>query len=215
MVFLPSLLVSKGLILQATAWIVNIFFFSGLVFQGLHSFRIKCGRGLSDLTLFGYFNGYIAYLYYAFCFNLPIAYRVMIPLCMTTMLVMLAQRFLYAEWCGRDKKMFLLYLLNGLAAILILPHAFKQPWFVGNVAGWIEISIWALYQIPQVFKIHLNKSVIGFSFLLVSMVGIGDTIELIVAISLGMPWQTIINDMRGILIYSIFCVQFWLYNQKA
>ena len=203
------------MILQATAWIVNIFFFSGLVFQGLHSFRIKCGRGLSDLTLLGYFNGYISYLYYAFCFNLPIAYRVMVPLSMTIMLIMLAQRFLYAEWCRRDKKLFLIFVLNGFAAMLILPQAFSRPWFVGNVAGWVGISIWALYQIPQVFKIHLNKSVIGFSFLLVSMVGIGNTIELIVAISLGMPWQTIINDMCGILIYSIFCVQFWLYRTSS
>ncbi len=111
--------------------------------------------------------------------------------------------------------MFLLYIFNGLIAMLILPYAFRHPWFVGNLAGCVGIMIWAIYQIPQVFKIHLNKSVVGFSFLLVSMVGFGDTLELLVAISLGMPWQTIINDMRGILIYSIFCVQFWLYRTKS
>lgn len=208
------LILSEEMFLHAVAWAVNILFWGGLVPQVILNYRLKTARGLSDVMLWGYFNGYIAYVYYAFCCNLPLAYRVVVPLCFVTMLLMVVQRFVYDGAYQKDKKLLVFYILNAVAAILILPQAFKQAWFIGSIAGWIEITIWALYQIPQVFKIHVNKSVVGFSFALVTLVGIGDIIELIVAITLRMPLQTIVNDLRGIVIYLIFCVQFWLYNQR-
>jgi len=89
----------------------------------------------------------------------------------------------------------------------------KHPWLVGNIAGWVGISIWAIYQIPQVIKIYSQRSVFGFSFLLASMVGFGDSLELLVSLFLGLPFQSVLNNIRGILIYLIFCVQFWLYKK--
>jgi len=164
--------------------------------------------------LFGYFNGYIAYTYYVFCLNFPLAYKVMVPLACAMMLTMVVQRFVYEQGYKKDKKLLALYLLNGLGAILIIPQAITHACFVGNVTGWIEITIWALYQIPQVFKIYRRQSVFGFSFLLVTLIGLGDFIELIIAISLGFPVQTVINGIRGVLLYLIFCGQFLLYKQK-
>ena len=74
--------------------------------------------------------------------------------------------------------------------------------------------IWATYQIPQVVKVFLEKSVHGFSFSLVSLVAFGDAIELIVALLLGLPAPTLFNDFRGILIYVIFSLQFWYYKES-
>lgn len=196
-------------------WVINIFFWAGLLPQVILNFKLRTTRGLSDLMLFGYFNGYITYCYYVFCFNLPLAYKIMVPLSFATMLIMLVQRFVYEQAYKRERKLLALYLLNALAAVLLIPHAFTHTNLVGNVTGWIEITIWSMYQIPQIFKVHVNKSVFGFSFLLVTLIGLGDLIELIVAIALQFPVQTIVNGFRGVFIYLIFCLQFWLYSQET
>lgn len=192
---------------------VNVFFWAALIPQVILNFKLRTTRGLSDLMLFGYFNGYITYIYYVFCFNLPIAYKIMVPLSFMTMMVILVQRFVYEQAYRRDTKLLMLYLVNGCLAILIIPHAFAHTRFIGNVTGWIEIVIWAIYQIPQVLKVRVNKSVVGLSFLLVTLIGFGDLIELLVAIVLRLPVQTIVNGFRGVFIYLVFCVQFLLYSQ--
>jgi hypothetical protein len=68
--------------------------------------------------------------------------------------------------------------------------------------------IWAIYQIPQIFKNYQNRSVSGLSFWLVSIIGFGNFTEFAVALFLGLPPQTYLNNLNGILIYLSFLYQF-------
>lgn len=200
-------------IFYAVAWLVQMFFWLGLLPQLFLNFKMRSTKGMSDMMLFGYLNGYLFNSYYVYCYGLPLAYRVMLPLALVTVLIMVAQRF----WYDRDTdNTFLLrsVLASLVIAIVLLPFARVYPMLVGNVAGWIMMIIWATYQIPQVVKISESQSVVGFSLLLVMLIGFGDSLEFLTGIMLGFPIQSLLNSTRGILIFSIFSFQFWHYSQK-
>lgn len=192
----------------------------GLIPQVLLNFKLRSARGINDVTLLGYFNGFLSFVYYAYCCNLPFSYKVMLPLSFITFFIIVVQRFVYERPLGEKSsflsngKLLVIYVLNGLLYVLIIPGAVAYPMLIGNVAGWISISIWALYQVPQVFKIYYSKSIVGFSFLLVSLVGFGDCLQLLVAIILKFPAQMVVNGFRGVLIYLIFCLQFLRYCKR-
>ena len=196
-------------------WIAHTLFFLGLLPQIVLNYRLKSTKGLSDLLLIGYFNGYVSYLYYTFCLDLPLAYKVILPMATIAMMIMIFQRFLYLDkLTKKDKSLLAFYLFNFLFVISLIPLATKYPIYVGHFFGWLMMFIWATYQIPQVFKVFIDKSVVGFSFALVSSIGFGDLVELIAAITLKLPMPTLLNDFRGVFIYLVFCVQFWMYKNK-
>ncbi|MCF7799711.1 PQ-loop repeat-containing protein [Candidatus Babeliales bacterium] len=196
-------------------WIAQILFFVGLIPQILLNYKLKSTSGLSELLLVGYLNGYIAYLYYTFCCNLPAAYKTIIPIATIAMLIMVFQRFYYVQKLDKKSyKILFFYFLNFLFAISVLPLAMNYKNIVGSFLGWIMAFIWATYQIPQIFKIFKNKTTFGYSFLLVSLIGIGDLVELTGALILNLPMPTILNALRGFLIYLIFCLQFWIFKKK-
>ena len=68
-------------------WIAHALFCIALVPQILLNYKLKTTKGLSDLLIIGYLNGYISYVYYSYLFNLPLAYKVMVPLAMFLMLI--------------------------------------------------------------------------------------------------------------------------------
>ncbi|MFA5075115.1 MAG: PQ-loop repeat-containing protein [Candidatus Babeliales bacterium] len=195
-------------------WTAQILFFVGLIPQILLNYKLKSTQGLSELLLIGYLNGYIAYLYYTFCCNLPAAYKTIIPIATVAMLIMVFQRFYYVkEFDKKIYKILLIYILNFLFTISLLPFAINYKTIIGTSLGWIMAFIWATYQIPQIFKIFKEKTTFGYSFLLVSLIGVGDFVELLGALILNLPMPTILNALRGFLIYLIFCLQFWIYKK--
>jgi len=199
-------------IISIVTWVIQISFWAGLFQQVLLNFRIKSTRGLSDLMLIGYFYGFMTYSYYIFLFPFPLAYKIMVPISVVTMLVMIVQRFVYEQKYKTDKKLLAFFCASACAAFAILPYAYAYPKLVGNTAGWISILIWGSYQLPQVFKNYTRQSVAGFSFVLLNLCALGDILEFTVAFVIGLPIQTKANGARGIIIYLIFCVQFWKYK---
>ena len=67
----------------------------------------------------------------------------------------------------------------------------------------------------QILKIYKRQSVQGFSFLLVSLIGFGNLIELFISYLLNYPIQTRLIAARGIIFYVIFCYQFWIYREES
>ena len=207
-------MLTREFIAHLVIWASHILFWVAMLPQVRLNYKLKSTGGLSDLMLIGYFNAYIAYMIYTFCLGLPLAYKVMVTLCWLTVIVMVFQRFYYGKRCKADKSLLRVYGANVLGACTFIPVAIKYPLTVGHAAGWVMVAIWAVYQIPQILKIYRSKSVWGYSFWLPSLIGIGDLIEGIAAIVLGLPLQTIMSDFRGFAVYLIFCVQFWLYSQE-
>ncbi len=205
---------SYSLLAQSIIWIAHSLFCAALLPQIRLNYKLKSTKGLSDLLLIGYLNGYISYLYYSYLLDFPFAYKVMVPFAMFLTLIIAFQRFLYASYTvKKDKYLLAFYILNISVAIAIIPLVLQYQVEFGYFFGWAMMFIWATYQIPQVWKVFVDKSVYGFSFSLVSLVAFGDLIELIVALILGFPVPTLLNDFRGILIYIIFLFQFWHYKR--
>ena len=204
-------MISTETFFDITTWAIKILFWAGLLPQLLMNCRQQSTRGMSGFMLWGYFNGYLTATFYVFCLNLPFAYKFMIPFSLLTVSVMVAQRFIYDKDFGQLRY----YVVSILVGLVGIPLAFSHAALVGNLFGWASVSIWALYQLPQIYKIYFEKTVVGFSFLLVSTIGIANLIETSIAAGYGLPTQSILSGLRGGLIYAVFCVQFLLYRKNG
>ena len=194
-------------------WIVNFFYFVGLFPQIYLNYKSKSTQGLSDLLILGYFDGYLAYFIYAYFFEFPIAYRMLLPVAVLASLVLIYQRFFYQR-DGLGKSNNYIYYINFLLMIFFGIFLYLLPMKAANIAGWISTAIWYLYLIPQVIEIYLRKTVKGFSFLLVLFVGLGGVADFSVAILYSLPIQIILIGLRGIAFFFIFAAQFWIYRKN-
>jgi len=194
-------------------WIVNISYIVAFIPQIFLNHRVKSTTGLSDLYLLGYLNGCIINLAYVYCLDFPIAYKVMVPVAFFLASGLIFQRFWYTrhQVCPKSIR---LYGIDFAFLFFLIPLFFHYPFEAGQIAGWALFVIWFTYQLPQIFKIYKDKSVVGFSFILVSVIGLGNLFELITSITLNLPLQTSLIAIRGLAIYAIFCIQFWIYGRK-
>ena len=204
----------REIVLQASTWFINILFWIGFIPQIRLNYRLKTAKGMSDLMLLGYFYGFVTYSYYVLCLDIPIAYKIFGPLSLLTVFVIIIQRFIYDDGLKKDRALLSLYLLSTVVSILLIPYALTHKIFMGNVTGWISAIIWLIYPIPQFIKIVREKSVMGFSFSLVTLVGLGDGFQGVIGILFNLPAQTTFNGVRGFCLYSVYCLMFWLYSQK-
>lgn len=182
-----------------------------LIPQIILTYRTQYGKALSDLFLFGYLNGYLAFLLYIFCRDLPLSYKIIAPLETVATMVIIGQRIYYdqqASW-----KLALLYIINAGFYLSAVPWGIYDPIKCGNTFGWLAFLISAVNQLPQVIKIFKEKSVHGFSFLFVLIFGFASVAELSGSLALQLPVQTIISSLRGILFFLIFCLQFVIYKR--
>lgn len=194
---------------SAFLWFLNIAYCLSILPQIVLNYRLKTTKGLSDLYVLGYFCGYFLNVFYVYLLLFPLPYRVVSPITFVIVSFMLFQRFLYKDAYNKNY-----YVGAFLLLIFYVCVVFINPLIAGHIAGWVLVLIWSLYQLPQAIAIYSKKSVVGFSFLLVSLIGIGSIIELILSIVLNFPIQQLLIALRGIIFYAIFCYQFWLYGKK-
>lgn len=202
----------KAILAQNILWVANFMFFLSLFYQAKLNFKLKSTNGLSEIFLLMYFNGYVFTLFYVFCLGLPIAYKIIVPLSALTLCVIVFQRFYYSKI--NNKKMLKIYFFNIFLALCLIYWARIYPEIIGITSGWIAITIWAIYQIPQAIKNFVRKSTHGLSFAWVTFIVIGNSLELVSAIILGLPAPTHYNAYRSILIYIVFALQFWFYRKE-
>ena len=196
-------------------WLINIGYSAGIFPQLYLNYKKKSTAGLSDLTILGYFNGYVAYFIYAYYFNFPLAYKILLPVAVIVSSILIFQRFFYSDGKPKNSAIYLYYIDFALI-LLSLPFIYFLPYTSASIAGWLSALIWFLYLIPQVLNIYLRKSVEGFSFLLVLYVGLGGIGDLGVSI-LGFTHVDKVmcfTGLRGIFFFLIFAYQFWLYKKK-
>ncbi|KKP24523.1 MAG: hypothetical protein SZ59_C0002G0369 [candidate division TM6 bacterium GW2011_GWF2_28_16] len=189
-------------------WIAQVIFFVGLLPQIRLNYKLKSTKGLSDFLFIGYFLGYSFYTFYAYCLNLPLAHKIMVPLGLMAALVLVFQRFYYSDNKNGDRKLKLFFVLVTMFFLGLLFLAINNRELIGHISGWIMMLNWAIYQIPQIIKNYKNKAVKGLSFGLVSIIGLGNFTEFIVMLVLGMPIQSCLNNFNGILTYIIYLFQF-------
>ena len=203
---------TKSLILGAI-WLSQFCYLIGFIPQIIMNYRLQSLRGLSDLYIFSFFNGYIAELFYVFCLGLPVPYQIMVPVCTIGMSIIVFQRFYYGTQDSWSSKLLWIYVGNIVLAVGLIPIAIASPYKFGHAAGWLTAIIWCTYQIPQLVKIFFYRTVYGFSFGFATMIAMAAFIECGMALIIGLPYQTIISSARGVLVYLLFCVQFVLFRR--
>ncbi|MBD3231960.1 hypothetical protein GF322_04875 [Candidatus Dependentiae bacterium] len=192
-------------------WISEFLFLVALLPQIILNYKIKSVASLSDLFLIMFFSAYSVNVFYIYGLNFPFAYKVLSPLCVLAVLIMIIQKFFYNNIL-RDLRTVKLYYVAFFFFLIFIPLVILLPDKIGHLSGWLLVFFWTLYQFPQIYKIYASKSVIGISFLFLSIIGIANVVELTSAILYGLPTQTYFIAMRGILFYLIYCYQFWLYK---
>ncbi len=197
--------------LELSMWVAQFFYFACFVPQIITNFRVKSGTGVSDLLLAFYFNAYLFLLYYIFGLNLPLAYQVMVPLQMVATITLIVQRVYYAQG-AESKRLLRLYLINAAVFVAILPFAVQDPISIAHPFGWCSFFAAFASQIPQVVKIHRQKTVAGFSFGFVLFLGLAAFIELTTAVVAQLPAQTLCGALRGLVMAAIMSLQFVRYR---
>ena len=200
----------------ATMWLVNTIYCVSLIPQIMLNVKMRSTHGLSDIMLFGYLAAFMCHAYYIFCLGFPLSYQVMVPLAMAGVFTMVVQRFYYNSFLLHTPYLALYAGLFGVA-LAVLPFAYFFPTEVGHLAGWLALILWSIYQLPQIIKIFRSKSVRGFSFPFITFTAVGLALELTSALLLRTPGDMrfmplIFTSVRGLLIYGIYCIQFWLYG---
>ncbi|MBD3272818.1 hypothetical protein GF385_00505 [Candidatus Dependentiae bacterium] len=208
-----SQVISNSFLTALITWVVNLSYIVAILPQIYLNYKIKSTKGLSDYYLVGYFNGYAANFFYVFTLNFHLAYRIKAIFAVLAIAFMIFQRFKYDQ-IYKNNKIKRLYVSDFSLLFLITPIIFSFPKVAGHVVGWILVFIWSLYQLPQILKIYRRKSVEGFSFFLVSLIGIGNIIELFIAYIFNYPIQTHLIAIRGIIIFLIYMFQFSLYSKN-
>jgi uncharacterized protein with PQ loop repeat len=209
-----QIVLTQNLVPTVAIWIVHVVAAIGILPQILLNYKIKSTAGLSNTYISIYISGYIFHLFYIFCLDLPIAYKIMNPLLFSLVLVLALQRIIYNKNKAKHHPV-KLYCMNFFIIFFLIALAINFPAKIGHLAGWISLTIWTVYQLPQVFKIYSKKSVVGFSFAAVSVGGFQNLLGFAAVLALGLPLQTIFTALRGIIFFAIFCFQFWIYKNKS
>jgi uncharacterized protein with PQ loop repeat len=206
-----SLLTTQNVI-HALMWASLIFYWVCFFPQIATNFRVKSGKGVSELMLLGYLNAYLFLLFYIFCMDMPFAYKLMVPLHALSTLVLVLQR-LYYDSTPQALYFWFLYGTNVAVFLFVFPYAFHDPVKIGVMFGWCNFVLCVLNQLPQIIKLYQQKSVVGFSFWFVLFTGLAAFVETIVAYAVGLPPQTFFNAIRGVILAAVMGVQFVLYRK--
>lgn len=195
-----------------TIWIAYFIYASSFISQILLNRKLRSAKGLSDLFILFCLSEQFTYGYFVYCKNLPLVYKVMMPILMLLVLIIVFQRLYYA--LRIRKKVKHAYFFNMIALLVLFFCALFIPGIIGDVCGWTAVFIGVWQHLPQIIKVFISKSVRGFSFEFVYIIFAGYAFELISALVQGLPTQIIVNSTRGVIVFSIFFLQFILYSRR-
>lgn len=175
------------------------------------NYRLKTARGLSDGLVMGFFNAFIAMLFYFCCLGLPVSYRISVTIQAIFVGIIIGQRFWYDSF-SHKKLLGGFYIANFVTAIAIIPMAFTWPHQVGNIAGWAGLVLVIANRIPQIIKIEREKSVYGFSYQFALLLGIAAVMEIAIVLWYHLPVQTLLTGSWALLSFFIFTWQFYRFS---
>jgi len=193
---------------------VVIYFLAGWA-QIFKNWQNHSARAVSYHMVFLSMTGNFSKMLYNYFLDLPLAYRLMRPLILVVVAVLMVQGYVYAENKSIKRNMLVRYGVLFSFCWLFMGLGYYYPIGIGNLSGWISIIALSVYQIPQVVKNYRRQSVRGLSFVYLSMLCVGAVLEFSVGFLLVLPVQSILNGLRGVSYYLVFCYQFWLYGDRA
>jgi hypothetical protein len=195
------------------SWGAQIAYTFCLMPQVVTNYRVKSGTGMSEFLLIGYLNLLSFGMFYVFLLDLPMAYKVCVPIQLACVLIMIVQRLWY-DSAPLAKRLAMFYLSNLAVVIAVIPYAMANPAAIGSLGGWGNVAFGFFSQGAQVITLWHRKSVAGFNITFVYACLTGGIIELIGALVGALPVQTKVSALRVISLCSVFLVQFKLYAKR-
>lgn len=205
---------TKALLANFLVLFANIIFMVSLLPQIFLNYKIRSTNGLSDLFIFASLNGQFSYLIYAFIKDLPTIYKIINPIYAFLYLIIIFQRFYYSNLNPKEKVVLRLYSLNIFVLLYLAYIIFSERNSIGNILGWIPVSIGLWKKVPQIFKVYKAKSVYGFSLFFIILSLVSYSCETIAGIILKLPAPVLFNDLRGVIVNIVFLAQFWIFQAK-
>ncbi|MFH0898550.1 MAG: PQ-loop repeat-containing protein [bacterium] len=202
----------ESLLVTLALWGMHLFYLTSFIPQIVINFKLQTSKGLSGVLLFGYLNGYLAFIYYFSCFNYSISHQIWNALQFLAVLILIFQR-LYYDSSNNFFKLFFLFLGNMIFATFFLPFAWSNPTLFGNISAWVAAFFFCISQFFQIGKIYTTKSVAGFSFWFVLMMLFGALLELTVVYIASYAFQSRLSLWRFVMGCGIYCFQFLMYRK--
>lgn len=192
------------------AWAAQVAYTLCLMPQVFTNYRTKSGKGMSEFLLTGYLNLLCFSMFYVFLLDLPMAYKILVPIQLGCILTMIVQRLWYDD-APLAKKLGMFYLANLAVIFAAIPYAVSNPQVVGAIGGWSMVGCGVFSQAAQALTFWWNKSVEGFNPLFVYACITGGVIELTGAMLGGLPLQTKVSSLRVISFCLLFLWQLKIY----
>jgi len=193
---------------EYVAWIRMLLFCGAPLAQVYVNWRKRSTKSLSQWTVFLGIAGLSCSLLYDYFMWLPYAYRLMHPFILLAWAGLALQEFWYS---GRSTvRMSLIYCYAALFLLVGCAVLWGRyyPLEVGVAAGWMFALLYAIFQVPQLIKNQQEESVEGLSFWYVSLIGCACAVDLSIAYWRLLPLQSVLNALRGLIVYAFFIYQF-------
>ncbi|HEX2978135.1 MAG TPA: PQ-loop repeat-containing protein [Candidatus Babeliales bacterium] len=199
---------SIGTAFVTISWLFMLY---SMIPQIILNYRLANVHGLSDMMLTGNLIMNLCGIFFIFCCELPLVYQLLGSVGFLLFLVVLVQRIFY-DWPRSTYFFIVIASIISLFASSI-PLVMRHPYFYGSILGWFGFWAQFLYLFPQLIKIIQTKSVEGFSFAFITLLTLANLFELIGALILNLPFNIIANDIRGLMMYVLFCILFGKYRK--
>lgn len=173
----------------------------------------RSGKALSDSYLAALFHKYTMLIFYFFCMDQAISYRVSASVITLMTIVMIVQRFYYFRG-GPRKIMMVYYVINTMLLFFLIPVAYAHPLLVGNTVGWISVFFVVTCRIPQIYHFYQEKSVKGFSSKFLLYWGTASIMEVAISLWFGFPIQTTIMAISNFLAIAVMSIQHEMYKRR-
>ena len=186
------------LLSMIVSWAINIIYILSLFPQLVTNYRRGSVAGMSPLMMWASWNGYALYAIYATGVDLPLAYKVCVPLWLICSTMLTIQKIYYTKgyWWAQ------FYLAN--SALLGAVFVASQSMPVVNLwSGWCAVWLWSLYFIPQIYRNIQMKSVKGLSRSFVALTLTGAILEFCYGQIIGMPLPTRMNALREVVVVGV------------
>ncbi|MBM3886334.1 PQ-loop repeat-containing protein [Candidatus Dependentiae bacterium] len=173
------------------------------------NYRMKTGTGWSWGMLYTFFNGYLASIFYFCCLRLPICWRISVFFQLFCIMILFSQRLYYGVFTYKSVLIILGFSFSIGLALAIIPLALRCSSLVGNAAEWISFGIGLISRLPQIIKIHRERSVYGFSYTTQCIMGIASLMEIGIVLAYKLPLQSLASSVWSLILFVIFTIQFY------
>ena len=190
------------------AWLPMALFCAAPLAQAYLNWSKQSTKSISQWTVFLGLSGLLCSLLYDYFMWLPLAYRFMHPLILIAWTTLALQEYWYSGRSFVRSSLMYAYGFLFIAVSFALFWGQYYPLEVGCVMGWFFTVLYAVFQVPQIIKNQKMQSVEGLSVWYVSMMGCASFADLGMAYWRLLPFPSVLNAIRGVLVYAIFLYQF-------